>query len=253
MLAKFAFARYDESKHKRVSKGQKGGGQFAPKGGGEGATSAESGSKSESSEQKKPLSKWARSLNRKEKLYVQMYASDVKHSSNINRALREGKPLSKTDQDVEGALTSAINKAGVLPHSINVYRGVVLPKEKADTLLAFAKAEKTKKLLTLSGFQSTSLDPMVAGMSTQVPIGDESSKHGIMFSIETNMGVDISELSSSPNEQEILLGHNWEYEVTGVSKATVAWREQDMIHLKLVKSGGDSPPKDPNKQKPKGD
>ncbi len=139
--------------------------------------------------------------------------------ANLNKALWTDQALTKAEAVAKAKLDQAIDQAPVFGRPVTVYRGVDLDSP------IFAVGHT----LQLKGFQSTSLDPATAGIRAGVG-ADIAKKEGgsttaVVLRIRTERGLYLEPISIIKREQEVLLGHDWEYEVTGVQRNTPAPKE----------------------------
>ena len=82
-------------------------------------------------------------------------------------------------------------------------------KSSRETLKAL-KSLKPGDEFSMDGFQSTSASPQVAGRFSGEEAGD------VMLEIKTDRGLPIFDHSEVSTEEELLLGNDWTYKVTGV-------------------------------------
>lgn len=168
-----------------------------------------------------------------ERADVEHYAREAGAATALNGNLREGKALSPGQERMRRALEASITRAGVADKPFTVYRGAAIPFEKLGPALAAVEAGKPVEL-TLTGFQSTSLDYRVAASSGVAQPG----KSQVVFEIETRRGAPLHEVSPHKSEREVLLGHGWTYQVTGHGRDSVGRTILRLRETGSVRKGG---------------
>ena len=133
----------------------------------------------------------------------------------LNSAMRRGMDLDETQTIMAERLNSVIDKHGKFDSPQVLYRGVKIQDRFGDDLPGImGKWEgRVGETIQMKGFQSTS--------DLTAPALDASSRRsgdGLIFVIESERGAPISKMSGYDDESEVLLGHDWEYEVAGVDR-----------------------------------
>lgn len=131
----------------------------------------------------------------------------------LNRALWKGKEPSARQASLYTSLSAAVENAPPLPAPVTVWRG--LSTDRAGLLKL-----QPGQTVALQGFQSTSLDPSVAGNRGLI-FGDRANDTPVLLQIETSQGLYIKPISIVESEKEFVLGHNWRYEVVSVGTTLV--------------------------------
>lgn len=136
----------------------------------------------------------------------------------LNKALWAGRPVPARLRSLYTRLTDAIEQAPPFSRPVTVWRGLATDPEGLTQLQPGA-------VIALKGFQSTSLDPVMAG-NRAIIWGDRAGRFGepgkpVLLKIETSRGLYVKSVSRVPDEKEVTLGHNWHYEVIGVSNVVV--------------------------------
>lgn len=132
-------------------------------------------------------------------------------------------------------IAKGIDDAGELPKPITVWRGMSF-----DIAKHMGKPDYKSlvgETIEMPGFQSTSLNPSVA-----VEFHNKYNTGEVpMFEIKTKRGVFMDDgLSTLPDEQEFLMGHNWKYRVVGYEKGVPfplgdgQITKKDILKLELV-------------------
>ena len=154
--------------------------------------------------------------------------------SRLNMMLRSGKPvpadLTETDRGLQGAFA-------VIPpfkEPVTAYRRVnfINPSHAQQYLDQFEKAVTGDGIVVLGGYQSTTLDPKVAGAFNQE---EESGVHSVMVQIAARHGLYVDELSDAPGEKELLLNHGQHYRVAGFHDAEFPVIDGGVRKFKVVK------------------
>lgn len=132
----------------------------------------------------------------------------------INDALRGDEEMTDDIRRHIDVVGSYIEEAPDFEEPAEVYRGLTASPDLADQL---RQAEGQE--IEMGGFQSTSTNPEVANRFTDY--GDEGDIP-VMMNIETESGLPIDntnlESGTGGEEQEVLLGHNWTYQVQNVEE-----------------------------------
>ncbi len=108
---------------------------------------------------------------------------------------------------------------------MSLFRGV---RVEGDAV-AWAKSLQPGKTIRMAGYQSTSRKPAVAVASGNV-----------LFRIESSHGLDVSGVSQNAAEGEVLLGHNWEYEVVKVEGVEFRGKRMPAVSLRVKPPPGAS-------------
>lgn len=137
---------------------------------------------------------------------------------------RNGKLMNeKSAKDQTERISKLIEKAGKFEKSVSVFKGT-RSKKIYETL-----KKQVGKTVTLNGFQSTSTRFGVADQFTRV-----GSVHlGTIIEIETDKGLYRGGFGPNKNEDEVLLGHGWKYEVVEVGELTIDVLDEKRPYVKL--------------------
>jgi hypothetical protein len=142
----------------------------------------------------------------------------------INKELRSGDTSEKTER-IREAINEGIRETGTFEET-TVYRGLEAPDELVEQFEEGAR-------ISLSGFQSTSHDPDVATDFANTPDWAEG-RQDVLMSIDTDRGLPTYASGNiDPNiddEEEIILGHGWEYEISSVDKSG----DEVMVKMSVV-------------------
>jgi len=167
---------------------------------------------------------WWDGLSDVQKLSLEEYTA---RSTEVNSILRGlDVPESDVSQRIANELTGLFDsdKAN-LAESRVVFRGVsggmMAPgatrgegseemRKSAAKTLEQLKSLKLGDEFSMGGFQSTSASPHIAGRFSKEGSGD------VMLEIKTDRGLPIFNHSQVSSEEEILLGNDWTYKVTGI-------------------------------------
>ena len=121
--------------------------------------------------------------------------------------------------DVFRSMTRAIESSGVQDEPTFVYRGVKGDSQKSKDLLKAARKATTKKALSAGEVMEMSFDGLVStSLDPEIAVEFSGEKRGYLFEIAAKTGAYINPVSSSPNELELVQGHNTRYRVVGVEK-----------------------------------
>ena len=131
---------------------------------------------------------------------------------------------SKNVDNYTKGINESIDQVGKFEKPVTTYRGMGSGNTPAaKKLLKDLKALNPGDKFSLGGFQSTSLNPAVLYQNqwdeeteTEGFFGKEYSSGGVGLEIITEHGIPVLNKSGYAGEQEILLGHDWEYEVKGL-------------------------------------
>lgn len=166
---------------------------------------------------------WNRDLSDSERDALSKYTAEA--YQDINRTLRgvdidgdwDSNDLTKWANDI----TAALDRAPKPPPPAVVYRGVSGQR--------FANL-KPGDVIRMDGFQSTSIDPVVARNWSGVAYGDNA---GTMFEIKPTQGAYVAESSSAgEDEKEFLLPHGRYYRVVGKDRVFL---DQHDVNTPIVK------------------
>jgi len=135
---------------------------------------------------------------------------------------------SKDVDNYTKGINESIDQVGKFEKPVTVYRGMGSgggPKTPAGKLFKELRALKPGDKFSLAGFQSTSLNPAV--LSGEEFMGGDYTYGRVGLEIMTEHGLPILDKSGYAGEQEILLGHDWEYEVKGIVENPNAGETKD--------------------------
>ena len=145
----------------------------------------------------------------------------------VNKDLRSG-DLSDTAERISESVNRGIDQAGEFDET-TVYRGIEAPEELTEQIEEGSR-------MRLNGFQSASHNPDTAANFASSPDWAES-REDVLMVINTTRGLptyNVEDLGASTDEQELILGDGWEYEVDTVDDDG----EVKRVEMNLI--GGDS-------------
>lgn len=158
--------------------------------------------------------------------HVQINARLRGDKKKLENMKRNGKLMDeKSTKDQTEKISKLIEKAGKFEKPVSVFKGTRSRK----------MYEKLKgqvgKTVTLNGFQSTSTRVAVADSFTRVG----GAHIGTVIEIETDRGLYRGGFGPNKNEDEIILGHGWKYEVVSAGKMRIG--EEERVYVKLRVKG----------------
>lgn len=166
-------------------------------------------------------------LSKSEMWDIERYTGEGKIAAGLNKKLREGNmgDLSSEESRTLKSFESALRKVGAQSPPLVLYRRVELPAAQGSTLEEEVRGGRD---IVLSGLISTTSKDYHPLMNA--PPFDKSKK-SIVYKITTPAGLPVSSVSPHPDEHEVILGHNWRYKPTGVSKDRLG---ETILHLEVV-------------------
>lgn len=153
----------------------------------------------------------------------------------LNADLRAGRQPDVKHTKLALAMERAIQRAGQFPEPVACWRGVFLPPEEQQELLAKIRSHVGKHV-RMRSFVSTTLNPRLA-----LAFAESWGVKGVVFEIKAKTGMYLSGQVARPHEQEILQNRGTRYRVKSVSTETIGEEPSEVTVVALEEMAGAGP------------